>query len=307
MILPKPMTYAQILAGGVSFQLYNKSTNAVVPTSVSDGGGYIEITEDATSDHNTIYKIDQFAGAVSEITLYTEGDSAKTYALLGASQNKDVVDIRLFTQTTDWQEGEINIVYAEVNGKLYIPYVEDGEDGKRLNAVSPGIETVEDDNIKGFPSLFPKTRVEIIESTTTGINDSIKFLEFNDATANISSANQVVYKNSYDGDEPWRFGQDGLFVIGSFAAIRKNGEWYILARNDLACQLDEFGAFCVNSENGIYNVEEPQISGQFASDETIVAAKNTIRNTYGIDIQKEMAVTGTLIGEVQAPFEILVS
>lgn len=304
-MLPKPMTYAQILAGGVSFQLYNKSTNAVVPTSVSDGGGYIEITEDATSDHNTIYKIDQFEGAVSEITLYTEGDSAKTYALLGASQNEDVVAVRLFTLATSWEEGEINVVYAEINGKLYIPYVEDGEDWRRLNAVSPGIENVEDDNINGFSMLFPKTKVEIVESTTPGLNDSIKFLQFNDAIANISSANEIVYKESYDGDEPWRFGQDGLFVMGSYTTIRKNGEWYLLTNNNQACQLDELGTFCENSENGIYNVENPQISGAFSSDESAVAAKNTIRDTYGIDIQKEMTITGAIIADVSSPFEYI--
>lgn len=299
------MTYAQILAGGVSFQLYNKSTNAVVPTSVSDGDGYIEITEDATSDRNTIYKIDQFVGAVSEITLYTEGDSAKTYALLGASQNEDVIAIRLFTQAISWAGGEVNVVYAEVNGKLYIPYVEDGADWKRLNAVSPGIETVENDNINGFGMLFPKTKVEIVESTTPGINDSIKFLQFNDTIANISGANEVVYKESYDGDEPWRFGQDGLFVMGAYTAIRKNGEWYLLTNNNMACQLDDLGTFCENSENGIYNVEEPQISGAFSSDESAEAAKNTIRDTYGIDMQKEMAITGRVIADTLSPFEYI--
>lgn len=299
------MTYAQILAGGVSFQLYNKSTNAVVPTSISDGDGYIEITEDATSSHNTIYKIDEFVGAVSEITLYTEGDSAKTYALLGASQNEDVVTIRLFTQAISWAGGEVNVVYAEVNGKLYIPYVEDGEDWKRLNAVSPGIETIEDDNINGFSMLFPKTKVEIVESTTPGVTDSIKFLQFNDTTANISGANEVVYKKSYDGDEPWRFGQDGLFIIGAWACIRKNGEWYLMTRNDKAAQLDELNTFCVNSENGIYDTEEPQISGTYSFDDQAILAKNTIRDTYGIDIQKEMTASENVIGDVMSPFEYI--
>lgn len=299
------MTYAQILAGGVSFQLYNKSTNAVVPTSISDGGGYIEITEDATSDHNTIYKIDQFVGAVSEITLYTEGDSAKTYALLGASQNEDVVVVRLFTQAISWQGGEINVVYAEINGKLYVPYVEDNGDWKRLNAVSPGIETVEDDNINGFYMLFPKTKVEIVESTTPGVTDSIKFLQFNDTTANISDANEVVYKESYDGDEPWRFGQDGFFTIGKYSALRIKGEFYLITQQGFAGELNELGVFVENSENGVYDVQTPEIAGDFSTEDSKILAKETILRDFGIDIQKELIVSETIIADVASPFEYI--
>lgn len=303
MILPKPMTYAQILAGGVSFQLYNKSTNAVVPTSISDGDGYIEITEDATSDHNTIYKIDQFVGAVSEITLYTEGDSAKTYALLGASQNEDVVAIRLFTQTIDWQSGEANIVYAEINGKLYIPYVEDGEDWKRLNAVSPGIETVEDDNINGFPTLFPKTKVEIVESATPGIIDSIKFLQFNDTTANISGANEVVYKETYDGDEPWRFGQDGLFATEDGVFIRINGTNHMIGLRGNSVGINDLGLFCQNSENGVYDVAEPIIEGSLTEIQLIENAKVSLNNTYGLSFGDNITGYNEDIGDVVGPFE----
>lgn len=299
------MTYAQILAGGVSFQLYNKSTNAVVPTSISDGDGYIEITEDATSDHNTIYKIDQFVGAVSEITLYTEGDSAKTYALLGASQNEDVVAVRLFTQAISWAGGEINVVYAEVNGKLYIPYVEDGEDWKRLNAVSPGIETVEDDNINGFGMLFPKTKVEIVESTTPGVTDSIKFLQFNDTTANISSANAVIYKNSYDGDEPWRFGQDGLFTTVYGIFIRVNGTNHMISLNGSTFDIAEYGIFCQNSENGVYNVAEPIIEGSFDENMAVESAKNNLNNEYGLTFGDNITANRGSIGDVISPFEYI--
>lgn len=297
------MTYAQILAGGVSFQLYNKSTNAVVPTSVSDGGGYIEITEDATSDHNTIYKIDQFNGAVSEITLYTEGDSAKTYALLGASQNEDVVAIRLFTQAIEWQGGEVNVVYAEINGKLYIPYVEDGMDWKRLNAVSPGIETVEDDNINGFSMLFPKTKVEIVESTTPGINDSIKFLQFNDTTANISSANEIVYKETYDGDEPWRFGQDGWFQAAE-TVMRINGKWYLVANETNAMDTDEAGAFVVDHPDGVYSTANPKISMMYSLGNPIELAIQRLREVNGIEITGTIEVIEQTMADVISPFEL---
>ena len=296
------MTYAQILAGGVSFQLYNKSTNAVVPTSVSDGGGYIEITEDATSDHNTIYKIDQFVGAVSEITLYTEGDSAKTYALLGASQNEDVVAIRLFTQAIEWQGGEVNVVYAEVNGKLYVPYVEDNGDWKRLNAVSPGIETVEDDNINGFPMLFPKTKVEIVETATPGCIDSIKFLQFNDTTANISGANAVVYKDSYDGDEPWRFGQDGWFQAAE-VVIRINGKWYLVANETNALEVSEYGTYVNESTDGVYSVANPTLAMDYALGDPIELAIQRLREVNGIEISGTIKVTRQDQAEVISPFE----
>lgn len=299
------MTYAQILAGGVSFQLYNKSTNAVVPTSVSDGDGYIKITEDATSDHNTVYKIDQFNGALSEITLYTEGDSAKTYALLGASQNEDVVAIRLFTQAIDWQGGEVNVVYAEVNGKLYIPYVEDGEDWKRLNAVSPVIGTVEDDNINGFSMLFPKTKVEIVESTTPGITDSIKFLQFNDTTINISSANAVVYKNSYDGDEPWRFGQDGLFTTIYGIFIRINGTNHLITFNGNSVDIAENYIFCQNSENGVYSVAEPTIKGSFKENTSAENAKDSLYHENDLTFGEDITANNGTNGDVISPFEYI--
>lgn len=297
------MTYAQILAGGVSFQLYNKSTNAVVPTSISDGGGYIEITEDATSDHNTIYKIDQFNGAVSEITLYTEGESAKTYALLGASQNEDVVAVRLFTQPTSWNGGEVNIVYAEINGKLYIPYVEDDQDWIRLNAVSPGIETVEDDNINGFSMLFPKTKVEIVESTIPGVYDSIKFLEFNDATANINRANEVVYKESYDGDEPWRFGQDGYFEGMYLSFVRINGINHAIVIDGTAASPEDPGIHPVGSEQNVYNTPGIKLECAWSAGSPIAQAKANETEEYGLEFGNDLEAVNGVLADVSGPFE----
>lgn len=297
------MTYAQILAGGVSFQLYNKSTNAVVPTSVSDGGGYIEITEDATSDHNTIYKIDQFVGAVSEITLYTEGDSAKTYALLGASQNEDVVAIRLFTQTQPFGGESKKFVFAEINGRLYIPYV--GGENSELRIVDTGqaFYADPDTDMWGFSTLFPKTRVEIVHDEQQAEDTIIRFKAFKDNEANYANTIEVVYREEYDGNEPWRFGQDGVFKVGDYYVIRLDGKFDLLATGSQSAKLLELGLISPDNPNGIYDIDHPTINGDVTNFQPIGQAIAELQETYGIVIEHVLNISQGTIGEIVNPFE----
>lgn len=298
------MTYAQILAGGVSFQLYNKSTNAVVPTSISDGDGYIEITEDATSDHNTIYKIDEFVGAVSEITLYTEGDSAKTYALLGASQNEDVNAIRLFTQTQSFGGESKKFVFAEINGRLYIPYV--GGENSELRIVDTGqaFYADPDTDMWGFATLFPKTSVEIVRDEQQDEDTIIRFKAFKDNEANYADTIRVVYREEYDGNEPWRFGQDGWFNTPNFGFIRINGVNHMANFNGKAGLKEDFGIALADGSSQIYGPGPIILSNSWAEGQEINIAKANALEDYGLTFGEDVQVVDGSLADVVAPFEM---
>lgn len=301
------MTYAQILAGGVSFQLYNKSTNAVVPTSISDGGGYIEITEDATSDHNTIYKIDQFNGAVSEITLYTEGDSAKTYALLGASQNEDVVAVRVFSASNVQLFDETTFLYLEVNGKLYIPYVDVDGNMRRVGKMGSTIEAIEDSDINGFSTLFPKTKVEIVENPQTGALDYMRLNEFKNTLADGINTLEIQYNVGGPDEAPWSFGQDGFFRTTSGSFIRINGTNHMLALNGKTVNASDFGVFCQGSENGVYNVAAPIIEGEWEEVDDLEMMKQRLEEELGLSFGNDITAVNGAIGDTWSPFEYIPS
>lgn len=291
------MTYAQILAGGVSFQLYNKTTNAVVPTSVSDGGGYIEITEDATSDHNTIYKIDQFVGAVSEITLYTEGDSAKTYALLGASQNEDVVAIRLFETETIISGESTYFVYAEINGKMYIPYIKSEDAEFRIRTSGTEIVSTDVFELTNMETVFPKTKVTILENG--GI---VQFDEFNNTRVQSTERVYVVYEEDFSTNDPWKYGQDGFFATEYGIMLRVNGIWHMLAWNGSSCSVESPGINLYGGGSNIYKETNPQLIADVVSSTPLAEAKQNLTESFGITFGEDIIVADNRDGEGIEPF-----
>lgn len=275
------MTYAQILAGAVSFQLYNKSTNAVVPTSVSDGGGYIEITEDATSDHNTVYKIDQFNGAVSEITLYTEGDSAKTYALLGASYNEGVHSIRGFRCSL---ETDYSYVVLEIDGRIYLPYSTSDQYEKLINWNNTLFESNGEIEMAGFIPMIPKVAVEInadFDELTIPSFDNLTI--GSDELTEITNA-QGIINNKIDGVI---FTPDGIVICvnGVYKLLSTNG-----ANVAVSVTPSRAGWQAVDRSHNVTTIYDSSLSGiEYEGDVvtdggTLELAKQDIEDEYGITI-----------------------
>lgn len=305
MILPKPMTYAQILAGGVSFQLYNKSTNAVVPTSVSDGGGYIEITEDATSDHNTIYKIDQFVGAVSEITLYTEGDSAKTYALLGASQNEDVISVRSFQINRTIASVPWQIVTVEINGKMYIPYTEDGGDKYPVNYNLAKFKHITDLAYIDSNSVFPLVKVILADDLADGYSSKFTIPEFRNVQVKADDTIEVSYTGDYKTQAPWRFGQDGIFNTGDGAFLRVNGINRAIIWQNEAVSVEDLGMSLHSDTGNIYEHPDASLIASVDVNGDPADYKRGMQETFGIEFGQDILVAENINGENIQPFVFL--
>ena len=296
------MTYAQILAGAVSFQLYNKSTNAVVPTSISDGGGYIEITEDATRDHNTVYKIDQFNGAVSEITLYTEGDSAKTFALLGASFDDSLHTIRTFSAAYEMGGDTYKYVFVEIDGKMYLPGIKSEADFRPINYVDGRFEVNQDTSYIKGGSVFP-----IIEAVLEdGEGTKMKVPSIDNIEAEASDCIEIVYKEEYNNDEPWRYGQDGFFYLGDGWAIRVNGVWHaIVAENegDLYSLLVLSGAANLEDSEDIYKTANPSLVMDAEPSGTSLSSWKTEKESdFGITFANDIPLVRKNDGDNLQPF-----
>lgn len=296
------MTYAQILAGAVSFQLYNKSTNAVVPTSISDGDGYIEITEDATSDHNTIYKIDQFNGAVSEITLYTEGDSAKTYALLGASFDDSLHTIRTFSAAYDGGSDAMKYVFVEIDGKMYLPGVKSGDDYMSIKEVDGRFEVNQDTSYIKGGSVFPIIEV-VLED---GDGAKMKVPSIDNIEAKASDCIEIVYKEEYNNDEPWRYGQDGFFYLGDGWAIRINGVWHAIAsgtEGNLYSILVLSGAANLEDSEDIYKTANPSlVMDAEASGTSLSSWKTEKESDFSITFANDIPLVRKSDGDNLQPF-----
>lgn len=302
MILPKPMTYAQILAGAVSFQLYNKSTNAVVPTSISDGGGYIEITEDATSDHNTVYKIDQFNGAVSEITLYTEGDSAKTYALLGASFDENVHSVRTFSIDQVFGDDTYNFISVEIDGKMYLPGIRSESDILPVIGVNGRFEEFADGNYIEDSSVFPVIDVILEDDPSLGEGAIMKIPSFGNITTEARNCIKIVYKRNYDNDEPWRYGQDGIFFTEHGAFIRVNGINHLIVLGEESIGLGAPGASMAGDDGDIYTSQNPQLIIDCENLEQKETAKRNIEDEFGITFGEDILVADNTDGDNVQPF-----
>lgn len=296
------MTYAQILAGGLSFQLYNKSTNAVVPTSVSDGGGYIEITEDATSDHNTVYKIDHFVGAVSEITLYTEGDSAKTYALLGASFDDSAHSIRTFSAAYQTGADTYKYVFVEIDGKMYLPGVKSGEDFQPINDANGRFEVIEDTSYIKGNSVFPIIEVVIEDDQEIGEGAKMKVPSIDNIEAEADNCIEIIYKEEYNNDEPWRYNQDGFFYLGDGWAIRINGVWHAIANNVYTIVMLSSATNLENSED-IYKTANPSLVMDVESSGTNLTSWKTEKESeFGITFANDIPVVRQSDGDNLQPF-----
>lgn len=297
------MSYQQLLAGGLTFQLYNKQTNSIIPSSISDGGGYLEIVEDADDSHDTIYKIDQFAGSKTEITLYTEGQSAATYALMAVSQNEGIHSIRTFSIAHEITGDTYKYVTVEIDGKMYLPGIRNGNDLIPINEVDGNFEEMPNANYIDGGSVFPLIEVTLEDDPNLGEGAIMKIPSFGNITTEARNCIEVIFKQSYSNDEPWKYGQDGFFWLESGWALRVNGEWRAISLNGKTVVYDGADGVNINvAGSDIYKSPSAELNMVVAENNDINLFKEMAAEEWGITFANDINVSETTDGDNVQPF-----
>lgn len=299
------MSYQQLLAGGLTFQLYNKQTNTIIPSSISDGGGYLEIVEDADDSHDTIYKIDQFAGAKTEITLYTEGQSAATFALMAVSQNEGVHSVRTFCIAHEISGDTYKYVSVEIDGKMYLPGIRNGNDLIPINDNDGNFEEMPNANYIDGGSVFPLIEVTLEDDPNLGEGAIMKIPSVGNITTEARHCIEIFYKDAYSNDQPWRYGQDGFFYIDGGWCLRVNGIWHPIEFNGKAVNIDTAEAINILGDGtDIYRNPTDELVMDVTASTGIDQWIESVEAEYGINFGDSYIVSETRDGDNIQPFVI---
>lgn len=131
-----------------------------MPSGIVVQAGKVGVCIDPGATDRVIYWIDEFAGARTEIALYTEGQSAATYNLYDAVLDERVHGIRGFKCNLNT---DFDYVILEIDGKIYMPYDINDEAETLINWNDSEFEYAGDCEMKGFVTMVPKLAVEITE------------------------------------------------------------------------------------------------------------------------------------------------
>lgn len=302
-ILPKAVTYEQLAAGAVEFQLYNRNTNALIPTDILRVGDHIEIREKETGGDESPYTIDRYDGARSEITLTGDGQATRIWGLMGAAFNDSIHSIRTFCYGREIAGNTYKVVNVEIDGKMYLPGVRSGQDYTPINDVDGNFETIEDLTYIKEASVFPVIEVVLEDDPQLGQGAIMRVPTIGNITTLSRDCIEVIFKEEYDNDEPWRFGQDGIFQLNAGIAIRVNGIWHAIEHNGNSVEFNvALGVNMANTNGDIYTTAVPQLQMDVADGDPINSFKEAAEENFGIQFAENIVVAEMIDGDNIQPF-----
>lgn len=306
-ILPKAVTYEQLAAGAVEFQLYNRQTNALIPTDILRVGDHIEIREKETGGDESPYTIDRYDGAKSEIALTGDGQATRIWGLMGAAFNDSIHSIRTFSFTREIAGDTYKIVSVEYDGKMYIPCIKANADFHPVIDIDGNFNEMYDGNYIKEGSAFPVVEVLLEDDPVLGQGAIMKIPSFGNITTESRNCIEIWYKAEYNNDEPWKYGQDGFFWLGAAWAVRTNGEWHAIEHNGQAVELDQ--ADSVNMGDGgidIYTTPDAGLILDAIDSGTIQQFKEDAETEFGITWSNNISVVNVADGDNMQPFTTIV-
>lgn len=301
-ILPKAVTYEQLAAGAVEFQLYNRQTNALIPTDILRVGDHIEIREKETGGDESPYTIDRYDGARSEIVLTGDGQATRIWGLMGASFDDSVHSVRTFSAAFESGGSTFKHVFVEIDGKMYLPGIKSGQDYIPINDVDGNFEEMDGSNYITGGSVFPIIPVTLEDDPNLGEGAIMVISSIDNIRTYARDCIEIFYKESYQNDEPWKHGQDGLFYLGEGWGIRVNGIWHAVELGGYSVILLNSNVNLDNGEN-VYVTSNPSLSMDAeASGTNIEDWKESIEEEFGITFGSNILVTEQSDGDNVQPF-----
>ena len=295
------MSYEQLKAGAAKFQLYFKVTNSLVPTTVVESGGRLVVQVIAPDNNIDVYYIDPFAGQQTTIALYTENNSARDYNLYDVTLDTTVHTVRGFRCENGTN---FSYVFLEIDGKLYMPYLNGDQDQTAINWNDSEFEASGDMMFEGFSTLFPTVGVDIEENGGSLLIPSL---------GNISIASEDCIEIT-EAAEVFENKADGIISTQSGMLIIINGTMHVLTKDNTHGVVMNSGfadagfAACDNDQeyiNNVYDSRFNQIAAEGTFSETtrsIAEVKETLESGYGIQITGEPITLATIGADISAPW-----
>lgn len=301
-MLPKAVTYEQLAAGAVEFQLYNRQTNALIPTDILRVGDHIEIREKETGGDESPYTIDKYDGARSEIVLTGDGQATRIWGLMGASFNDDIIAVRSFQIARTIAGDNFSLVTVEINGRMHLPYVEDGADKVPVNYNDGSFELAAGLNYPDSNPVFPLVKVIPGDDWNQGEGSKFTVPDFDNVEVKAVDTLEVSYAGDFETRAPWRFGQDGVFNLQDGSFIRVNGiNRAIVVRNEIA-NFDDTAIALVGDAGNIYLHPNASLNAACDVNGSPETFKEMMHEEYGLDFGPDILVTDTSGGEDIQPF-----
>lgn len=304
-LLPKAVTYEQLAAGAVEFQLYNRNTNALIPTGFLRVGDHIKIQEKETGGDESPYTIDRYNGASSEIVLTGDGQATRIWGLMGASFNDDVIVVRSFQIDRTIAGDTWKLVSVEINGRMYIPYIEDGTDKIPVNYLDGSFEKAATLNYPDSNSIFPLVKVIPANDLAEGESSKFTIPNFDNVEVKAVDTIEVSYDGDLETNAPWRFGQDGIFTVVNGSFIRVNGVNRAIIFENEVVGIDDLGMSLGSDTGNIYKHPNATL---IASCEKLGIPANWKENMYedfGLEFGPDILISENINGEDIQPFVII--
>lgn len=250
-----------------------------------------------------VYYIDRFAGQQTDITLYTENNSAANYNLYDVTLDTSVHGIRGFKCNLGT---DFDYVFLEIDGRLYMPYASDDVAETLINWSDDTFENAGDIEMAGYKTIVPKIEVEYsVESTVLKV-PSFGNIEIGaDELIELTQASEVIEAN-VDGIIPTEYGW--------MACI--NGKYYLLSNDGLHVVkfVDELvaTAICGTDNSGstlktIYDTGFAKIMQEgleFNNNNDLSGAREAITGDYGITLEEGYIPMVEGIADLTGPFLI---
>lgn len=289
----------------MNFSIYNKTNNTIVPSGIVVQAGKVGVCIDPGGTDRVIYWIDEYAGARTEISLYTEGQSAATYNLYDAVLDERVHGIRGFRCNLDT---DFDYVFLEIDGQLYMPYASDDVAETLVNWNDDTFENAGDLEMAGFNTIVPKIAVEYSGESTVLRVPSFGNIEIAaDELIEVTDAEKAIDAH-VDGVIPTEFGWIAC-INGKYYALSNDGLHIVQFVDGLVncaiCGADNSGSSLITMyDTGFAKIVQEGLV--FTNNNNLAAAKVAIAEDFGITLEEGYIPMVDGAADLTGPFALQV-
>lgn len=185
---------------------------------------------------------------------------------------------------------------------MYLPGVKSGEDIIPIANVDGRFEVIQDANYIKGNSVFPIIEVVVEDDHTLGEGAKMKVPSIDNIEAEADNCIDIIYKEEYNNDEPWKYGQDGFFYLGDGWAIRINGIWHAIEYESYTI-INLSGAVNLEDSEDIYKTSNPSsIMDVEGSGTSLTRWKTEKESDFGITFANDITVAENSDGDNLQPF-----
>ena len=273
-----------------------------MPSTVVESGGRLIVQVIAPDNNIDVYYIDRFAGQQTDITLYTENNSAASYNLYDVTLDTSVHGIRGFKCNLGT---DFDYVFIEIDGRLYMPYASDDVAETLINWNDDTFEYAGDLEMAGFKPIVPKIEVEF-----SGEASALSVPSFGNIQIGADELIEIT-----NASEAFEAHVDGIIPTDYGTVVGINGIYHIISDDGVDCAILSTGsysaiAWAAYKSGGlgmgtIYDTDFHEIrieGGELGSGASIENAKNSFESDFGITLADDYIPIAEGAADIIGPF-----